>query len=60
MTASLPRYVPPTREKLRRKNSQTARRPGKWLVHRHIPHHTVNDNVKEKGGRGLMVVLDVK
>lgn len=60
MTAWLPRYVPPTREKLRRKNSQTARIPGKWLVHCHIPHHTVNDNVKEKGGPGLMVALDVK
>lgn len=60
MTASLPRYVPPTREKLRRKNSQTARRPGKWLVHCRIPHHTANNNVEQKGGGGLMVVLDVK
>jgi hypothetical protein len=32
-----------------------ARRPGKWLVHCHIPHHTENDNVEEKGGGGLMV-----
>ncbi|HXM95206.1 MAG TPA: DUF4396 domain-containing protein [Candidatus Dormibacteraeota bacterium] len=36
-----------------------ARRPGKWLVHCHIPHHTENDNVEEKGGGGLMMILDV-
>lgn len=36
-----------------------ARRPGKWLVHCHIPHHTENDNVEEKGGGGLMVIIDV-
>jgi FtsP/CotA-like multicopper oxidase with cupredoxin domain len=36
-----------------------ARRPGKWLVHCHIPHHTENDNVEEKGGGGLMMLLDV-
>lgn len=36
-----------------------ARLPGKWLVHCHIPHHTENDNVEEKGGGGLMMVLDV-
>lgn len=35
----------------------TARRPGKWLIHCHIPHHTANDNVEERGG--LMMVLDV-
>lgn len=38
----------------------TARKPGKWLVHCHIPHHTANNNVEEKGGGGLMLVLDVK
>jgi FtsP/CotA-like multicopper oxidase with cupredoxin domain len=38
----------------------TARKPGKWLVHCHIPHHTTNNNVEQKGGGGLMVVLDVK
>ena len=27
-----------------------ARRIGKWLVHCHIPHHTTNNNVEEKGG----------
>lgn len=36
-----------------------ARRPGKWLVHCHIPHHTENDNVEESGGGGLMMILDV-
>ena len=38
----------------------TARRPGKWLIHCHIPHHTTNNNVEEKGGGGLMVVIDVR
>jgi len=37
----------------------TARKPGKWLIHCHIPHHTTNNNVEEKGGGGLMVVIDV-
>ena len=36
-----------------------ARRPGKWLIHCHIPHHTENDNVEEHGGGGLMMVIDV-
>ncbi len=36
-----------------------ARKPGKWLVHCHIPHHTANNNVEIKGGGGLMVVIDV-
>ena len=38
----------------------TARKPGKWLVHCHIPHHTANNNVEQDGGGGLMLVLDVK
>lgn len=38
----------------------TARKPGKWLVHCHIPHHTANNNVEHKGGGGLMLVLDVR
>jgi FtsP/CotA-like multicopper oxidase with cupredoxin domain len=38
----------------------TARKPGKWLVHCHIPHHTANNNVEQKGGGGLMLVLDVQ
>lgn len=37
----------------------TARRPGKWLVHCHIPHHTANNNVEHHGGGGLMMILDV-
>src|SRR6266702_4656599 len=37
----------------------TARNPGKWLVHCHIPHHTANNNVEQQGGGGLMLVLDV-
>jgi hypothetical protein len=37
----------------------TARKPGKWLVHCHIPHHTANNNVEQQGGGGLMLVLDV-
>jgi FtsP/CotA-like multicopper oxidase with cupredoxin domain len=36
-----------------------ARKPGKWLIHCHIPHHTENDNVEEKGGGGLMMLIDV-
>ena len=38
----------------------TARKPGKWLVHCHIPHHTTNNNTEHKGGGGLMMVLEVK
>jgi manganese oxidase len=37
----------------------TALEPGKWLVHCHIPHHTVNNNVEEEGGGGLMMVIEV-
>jgi FtsP/CotA-like multicopper oxidase with cupredoxin domain len=36
-----------------------ARRPGKWLVHCHIAHHTTNNNAEMQGGGGLMVVIDV-
>jgi manganese oxidase len=38
----------------------TARRPGKWLVHCHIPHHTANNNVEQHGGGGSTLVLDVR
>ncbi|WP_225769648.1 DUF4396 domain-containing protein [Inquilinus sp. Marseille-Q2685] len=38
----------------------TARRPGKWLIHCHIPHHTTNNNVEEAGGGGLTMILDVE
>jgi FtsP/CotA-like multicopper oxidase with cupredoxin domain len=37
----------------------TARQPGKWLVHCHIPHHTTNDNVEEQGAGGLTMVINV-
>ena len=37
----------------------TARAPGKWLIHCHIPHHTTNDNVEEQGAGGLTMVIDV-
>jgi FtsP/CotA-like multicopper oxidase with cupredoxin domain len=37
----------------------TARKPGKWLVHCHIPHHTSNNNVTQKGAGGLTMILDV-
>jgi manganese oxidase len=36
-----------------------AERPGKWLIHCHIPHHTTNNNVEEDGGGGLMMVINV-
>lgn len=36
-----------------------ARRPGKWIVHCHIPHHTTNNNVEQHGGGGLTMILDV-
>jgi FtsP/CotA-like multicopper oxidase with cupredoxin domain len=37
----------------------TARRPGKWLLHCHIPHHTTNDNVEEDGAGGLTTIINV-
>lgn len=36
-----------------------ARRPGKWLIHCHIPHHTMNNNTEVHGGGGLMMIIDV-
>ena len=36
-----------------------AREPGKWILHCHIPHHTLNNNVEEKGGGGLTMLIDV-
>ena len=38
----------------------TARRPGKWLVHCHIPHHTSNNNTETQGGGGLMAIIEVE
>jgi len=37
----------------------TARRPGKWLLHCHIPHHTTNNNVERQGGGGLTMIIEV-
>lgn len=38
----------------------TARRPGKWLIHCHIPHHTTNNNVERDGAGGLTMVIKVE
>ncbi|MGI9112835.1 MAG: multicopper oxidase domain-containing protein [Gaiellaceae bacterium] len=38
----------------------TARRPGKWLLHCHIPHHTTNENVEEEGAGGLTTIIVVR
>jgi len=37
----------------------TAREPGKWLIHCHIPHHTTNNNVEEQGAGGLTMIINV-
>lgn len=37
----------------------TAREPGTWLLHCHIPHHTTNDNVETRGGGGLTMLIKV-
>jgi len=37
----------------------TARQPGKWLLHCHIPHHTANNHVEKNGGGGLMMIIEV-
>jgi FtsP/CotA-like multicopper oxidase with cupredoxin domain len=36
-----------------------AREPGKWIFHCHIPHHTLNNNVEERGAGGLTLLIDV-
>jgi len=36
-----------------------AKEPGKWILHCHIPHHTLNNNVEEKGAGGLTVLIEV-
>lgn len=36
-----------------------ALRPGKWLIHCHIGHHTTNNNAETVGGGGLMMIIDV-
>lgn len=37
----------------------TAREPGKWLIHCHIPHHITNNNVEEDGAGGLTILSNV-
>ena len=37
----------------------TAREPGRWLLHCHILHHITNNNVEERGGGGLTMILNV-
>jgi len=36
-----------------------ALRPGKWLIHCHIGHHTTNNNAETAGGGGLMMIINV-
>ena len=36
-----------------------AREPGKWILHCHIPHHTLNNNIEERGAGGLTLLVDV-
>lgn len=36
----------------------TARRPGRWLFHCHIRHHTTNNNVETRDGN-LTTVVEV-
>jgi len=37
----------------------TALKPGKWMIHCHISHHTTNNNTEQHGGGGLMMHIDV-
>jgi FtsP/CotA-like multicopper oxidase with cupredoxin domain len=37
-----------------------ASKPGKWLIHCHIGHHTTNNNVETRGGGGLMALIDAE
>ena len=37
-----------------------ALKPGKWLIHCHIGHHTTNNNVETNGGGGLMMLIEVR
>jgi len=36
-----------------------AREPGRWIFHCHIPHHTLNNNVEERGAGGLTLLIEV-
>ena len=35
-----------------------AREAGKWILHCHIPHHTLNNNVETGGGGGLTMLVE--
>jgi manganese oxidase len=35
-------------------------KPGKWMIHCHISHHTTNNNVETEGGGGLMMHIEVE
>lgn len=37
-----------------------ARERGKWLLHCHINHHVTNDGTEQRGGGGLMEIIDVE
>ena len=37
----------------------TALKPGTWMIHCHIGHHTTNNNVEQNGGGGLMMHIEV-
>ena len=37
-----------------------ARKPGMWMIHCHISHHTTNNNTETKGGGGLMMHIAVE
>jgi manganese oxidase len=37
----------------------TALKPGRWMIHCHIGHHTTNNNTEQDGGGGLMMHIQV-
>jgi hypothetical protein len=37
----------------------TALKPGQWMIHCHIGHHTTNNNTEQDGGGGLMMHIEV-
>lgn len=37
----------------------TPTRPGKWMIHCHIAHHTTNDGAEDSHGGGMMMIVDV-
>ena len=38
----------------------TPNRPGKWMLHCHINHHTTNDHREDGHGGGMMMIIDVQ